>query len=166
MNISEHFTIQEFTNSETAKRNNFMEQFSPSPEIVHNLTLLAQRVAEPIRAKFGSFSPTVAYRCKRTNDAVGGAKVSQHLSGEAFDETFILDGKNISDKVFFWLLSSDVPFTKLIWEKGDDDMPRWLHVGYTEGAKKEIMYTKDGASYIPYYGSPLEKHHKSTGKIS
>lgn len=165
MNISDHFTLEEFVNSETAKKHGFIEQFNPSEEIVHNLTLLAQKVAEPIRDKFGTYSPTVAYRCERTNAAVGGAKVSQHLLGQAFDETFISDYKNISDKVFFWLIQSDVPFTKLIWEKGTYDCPRWLHIGYTEGAKKEIMYTENGHDYIYYSGSVLEKHHKSNGLI-
>jgi len=165
MNISDHFTIKEFTNSETAKREGIMEQFNPSPDIVHNLTLLAQRVAEPIRNWFGSFSPTVAYRCKRANIAVGGAKNSQHLTGQAFDETFIKDGKNVSEKVFFWLLKSNVPFTKLIWEKGDNDQPRWLHIGYEEGKPREVYYTFDGKNYPSYHGSVLEKVHKSQGKI-
>ena len=164
MNISENFTIQEFTNSETAKKNNFLEQFNPSDDVVHNLTLLAQRIAEPIRSKFGSFSPTCAYRCQRLNDAVKGAKVSQHLTGQAFDETFIKDGKNISDKVFYWLINSNVPFTKLIWEFGNNDMPNWLHIGYEEGKQKEIYYTFGKNKYIAYHGSVLEKYHKVNGK--
>jgi len=164
MNISDHFTIQEFTSSETAKRLGIMEQFNPSGDIVHNLTLLAQRVAEPIRDKFGAFSPTCAYRCKRVNDAVKGAKVSQHLTGQALDETFIKDGKNISDKVFYWLIKSNVPFTKLIWEFGNNDTPNWLHIGYEEGKPKEVYYILKKGVYVPYFGSVLEKYHKSNGK--
>lgn len=164
MNISDHFTIKEFTNSETAKKNGFYEQFNPSEDIVHNLTLLAQKVAEPIREKFGAFAPTCAYRCDRVNLAVKGARSSQHLRGQAFDETFIVDGKNISDKVFYWLIKSNVPFTKLIWEYGDNDCPRWLHIGYEEGKPKEVYYTFKSGVYTPYFGSVLEKYHKVNHK--
>ena len=160
MQLSDHFTLAEFTNSETAKKNGFIEQFNPSDKVIHNLTLLAQNVAEPIRYKFGSFSPTCAYRCERTNVAVGGAKASKHLTGQAFDETFIKGGKNISGKVFEWLLRTDGHWTKIIWEFGDNDNPNWLHIEYVEGAKKEVYYTFKKGVYVPFFGSVLEKYHK------
>jgi len=166
MNISDHFTIQEFTTSETAKRLGIMEQFNPTEDIVHNLTLLAQRVAEPIRDKFGSFSPTCAYRSKTVNESIKpkGAPNSRHITGQAFDETFIKDSKNISDKVFYWLIKSNVPWTKIIWEMGDNDLPRWLHIEYVEGEKQRVFYTFDRKNYLTYFGSVLEKYHKVNGK--
>ena len=165
MKLSQNFTLNEFTTSETAMKNGFSENYNPSNEVIENLKKLALLVAEPIRIEWGSFSPTVAYRCKRLNDKLGGAKKSQHLLGQAFDETFIHEGINICDKVFFWLIKSKVPFTKLIWEKGNKDCPNWLHIGYTEGVKKEVIYTNDGKNYINYFGSELEKYHKSKGII-
>lgn len=169
MNLSPNFTLKEFTTSETAMRNGFTENYNPPAEIVENLRKLALYIAEPIRKEWGSFSPTVAYRCKRLNDIVSKAKKSDHLEGKAFDETFLGNkGENICDKVFFWLLKSKVPFTKLIWEKGDDDKPRWLHISYDEtknSLPKEVYYTFDGKNYITYKGSVLEKYHKSIGKI-
>ena len=164
MNISENFTLKEFLQSETANKNGFLEQYSPPETVIHNVTLLSQKVAERIRAKFGPFTPTCAYRCDRTNAKVGGAKYSKHKTGQAFDETFILNGKNISDKVFYWLLKSDVEWTKIIWEYGDNDNPNWLHIEYVEGAKKEVYYIFKKGVYVPYLGSVLEKYHKSSGK--
>ena len=70
-----------------------------------------------------------------------------------------------SEFIIRCLHRNKIPFTKLIWEKGDEVQPRWLHIGYTEGAKQEIMYTFNGKDYIPYFGSVMEKHHKSLGKL-
>lgn len=53
MNLSFHFSLKEFTNSETATRNGYLEQWNPSTEIINNLTDLAVNVAEPIRKEFG-----------------------------------------------------------------------------------------------------------------
>jgi hypothetical protein len=170
MQISKYFSLKEFTSSETAMKKGYTENFNPPTEIIENLKKLAEKVADPIRVEWGAFSPTVGYRCPRLNfdKDIKGAKNSQHLLGQAFDETFIHDGKNISEQVFFWLVNNrnKIPFTKLIWEKGNEVQPRWLHIGYTEGAKQEIMYTFDGKGYVNYFGSILEKHHKSLGKIS
>ncbi len=164
LTLSPNFSLKEFTRSETAMKKGFTENYTPSKEVIENLRKLALNVAEPIRKEWGSFSPTVAYRCKRLNDALGGAKQSQHLLGQAFDETFIHDGINVCDKVFFWLIKSNVPFTKLIWEKGNENCPNWLHIGYTECAKKEVLYTFDGKVYVNYFGSVLERHHKELKK--
>lgn len=132
MNLTFNFTLKEFINSETATKNGYSEQWNPGAEIINNLTALAENVAEPIRKKFGSFSPTVAYRCTRTNKAVGGASNSEHLFGKAFDETFVKDGKNISREVFDWIIAGGLlKWSKLILEFPDKNgVPRWLHIGY------------------------------------
>lgn len=142
MNLTFNFTLKEFINSETATKNGYSEQWNPSTEIINNLTDLAANVAEPIRKRFGSFSPTVAYRCARTNKAVGGASNSEHLYGKAFDETFIKDGKNISGEVFDWIVSGGLPkWSKLILEFPDKNgVPRWLHIGYDKNnLSKQVL---------------------------
>jgi hypothetical protein len=165
MKLTTNFSLSEFTASETAMKNGFAEQYQPTKEIVDNLRKLAQHLAEPIRAKFGSFSPTVAYRCERLNNAVKGAKKSEHLQGKAFDETFIKDGVNISGEVFKWLLKSGLQWSKLIWEFGDENNPRWLHIGYDEtNLNNEVLIAKKNTFgktiYINYKGSDLETKHK------
>jgi len=142
MNLTFNFTLKEFINSETATKNGYSEQWNPSQEIINNLTDLAANVAEPIRKRFGSFSPTVAYRCARTNKAVGGASNSEHLYGKAFDETFVKDGKNISGEVFDWIVAGGLPkWSKLILEFPDKNgVPRWLHIGYDKkNLSKQIL---------------------------
>jgi len=142
MNLTFNFTLKEFINSETATKNGYSEQWNPSAEIINNLTDLAANVAEPIRKRFGSFSPTVAYRCERTNKAVGGASNSEHLYGKAFDETFIRDGINISGEVFDWIVAGGLPkWSKLILEFPDKNgVPRWLDIGYDKkNLSKQIL---------------------------
>ena len=165
MKLSTNFSLSEFTSSETAMKNGFAEQYNPPLEVVNNLKKLAENLAEPIRAKFGSFSPTVAYRCKRTNDKVGGAAKSEHLRGQAFDETFIKDKVNISGQVFLWLINSGLKWSKLIWEFGDENNPRWLHIGYDiTNLNNEVLIAKKNTFgktiYINYKGSNLETKHK------
>lgn len=142
MKISDNFTLSELTNSETAKRNNILEQFSPPVEIIENLKYGAVNILEAIRKQFGGFSPTCGYRCSKLNNSLPNAsKTSMHLTGEAIDETFIVDGKNISNKVFWWLVANKktIPFTELIWEKGTDDNPQWLHIGWRKQKNQEIF---------------------------
>ena len=85
-----------------------------------------------------------------------------HQTGEAFDETFIIDGKNQSSKVFLWLLKhkDTIPFTELIWEKGDLNEPNWIHVGWRKiGYQKVLVF--NGKTYENYYGSKLQKKHEN-----
>ena len=163
MKLSQNFTLDEFTNSYTAKRENYFEQYKPDAHIIENLSYGAEKIAEPIRTIFGSFSPTVAYRCERLNTKVKGSKSSMHNTGEAFDETFMFNGLNISNKVFFWLLKSNLPFTELIWEKGDANNPQWLHIGWRPQAKQEVLIF-DGKKYFNYFGSKMEKLHNEVNR--
>lgn len=148
MNLSEHFTLQELTASQTAMVNGYTEQYTPSHEVIANLKLLAVNILEPLRSKFGSFSPTVAYRCERVNKKVDGASNSEHLRGCAIDETFIKDGKNICNVVADWLIKeSGLKWSKLILEMPFDDNGKinymWLHIGYdTDNLRNSILVAK------------------------
>lgn len=148
MNLSQNFTLQELTASQTAMVNGYTEQYTPSQEVIANLKLLAVNVLEPLRSKFGSFSPTVAYRCQRVNKKVGGALNSEHLKGCAIDETFIKDGKNICNEVANWIIKeSGLKWSKLIlempFESGGKINYRWLHIGYdTDNLHNEILIAK------------------------
>jgi hypothetical protein len=167
MKLSQNFTLAEFTHSETAKKNinKFPCQFNPPKNIINNLIFGAENIAEKIRAEFVGFAPTVAYRSPKFNASLkNSSQTSMHVTGEAFDETFIKDGVNISAKVFFWLLKSNLPFTELIWERGDSKNPNWLHIGWRKQANKEILVF-NGKSYYNYYGSAMHKEHIKLGLV-
>ncbi len=166
MNLSDNFTLSEFTNSETAKKEGYMEQFNPSEKIIENLKFGANKIAEPIREFIGGFSPTVAYRCKRLNDKIGGSNTSMHSTGEAFDETFIVKGKNVSASVFFFLVKNRklIPFTELIWEKGNSENPNWLHICWKKQMVQEILVF-NGKKYEDYFKTKMYEEHKKLGLI-
>lgn len=165
MNLSENFTLSEFVRSETAMVNGYHEQYLPNEDVKKNLISLCLNVAEPIRTRFGSFSPTCAYRCQRTNKKVGGASNSEHLFGNAFDETFIRDGKNISREVFDWIISGGLKkWSKLILEFPDKQgVPRWLHIGNDiNNLKNEVLVAEKNAFgktfYTNFTNSKYQKH--------
>ena len=84
MNLSPHFTLEELTRSVTA-RNRSIDN-TPSKSELANLRLLAETVLEPLREAFGRpITVSSGFRCPELNKAVGGARTSQHLLGQAAD---------------------------------------------------------------------------------
>jgi hypothetical protein len=160
--ISPNFELSEFLKSETAMRKGIKEQYIPPKEVVDNLMLLAQNIAEPIRAKFGSFSPTQGYRCPRLNKLISKSTKSEHLFGKAFDETFIdASGANISRQVFNWILAGGLKkWSKLILEYPDKNgVPRWLHIGYDKDNlnNQVLVVDKENPNGINYFTSKYSK---------
>jgi zinc D-Ala-D-Ala carboxypeptidase len=84
MNLSEHFSLEEFVVSNTAVRAGVDN--TPSPQIVENLKILAKGL-EDVRHVLGDkpIRITSGYRCARLNALVGGSKTSDHMLGLAAD---------------------------------------------------------------------------------
>lgn len=79
------FNIQELTDSATAKRLGIWN-WPYSDEIFENLNALVDNILDPCRRELGG--PIIVnsgYRSYQLNVAVGGAKGSQHMKGEACD---------------------------------------------------------------------------------
>lgn len=84
MQISEHFTMNEFCASDTAKRLRIVNL--PDKEAVESLVYLVRNLLEPLRLAYGKpLYVNSGYRCPPLNKAVGGVPSSQHLKGEAAD---------------------------------------------------------------------------------
>ncbi len=85
MQLTEHFTLEEFTTSSTAKARGIDNSVS-SKRVVDNLRNLCEQVLEPLRS-YANQPITISsgYRCKALNKVVGGARNSQHMTGEAAD---------------------------------------------------------------------------------
>jgi len=127
MQISENFTLLELTHSNTAIKNKIDN--NPHPIIIENLKYLAEKILEPIRLKFGSFTPTSAYRCPKLNKLVGGAKTSMHLYGYAADISF---GK-VKNKELFEYIKNNLDFTELINEYNF----QWIHISIVKNRENE-----------------------------
>jgi zinc D-Ala-D-Ala carboxypeptidase len=135
MNITEHFSMKELTNSQTAIKNG-IPNIPKDPQVVANLTLLCEKVLEPLRE--GMKCPiriSSGYRSPELNKLIGGAKASQHNIGEAVD--IDLDEKNAE---LFSYIVNNLDFDQIIWEFGDNKNPNWVHVSYkAAGNRKQLL---------------------------
>ena len=125
--ISEHISYKEGVYSITATR--LGVENIPNDEQLNSMELLAEKVFEPLREWVGGpIKVNSFFRGLKLNTAIGGARSSQHMKGQAIDidDTF---GLATNAEMYHWI-KENLDFDQLIWEFGDDDNPNWLHVSY------------------------------------
>ena len=129
MRLTAHFTLAEFTRSESAKRHGVSNE--PTAEHLQNIKILCQTVLEPIRLKFGPINISSGYRSKLLNHYIGGSLRSQHCEGKAAD----LDMDNmggVTNKQIFEYIKNELEFDQLINEFNYG----WIHVSYNAGQNR------------------------------
>lgn len=77
--LSKHFTLAELCRTGTGLPND------PNPSELEALRYLVAHVLQPLRDRCGRLRVSSGYRSPPVNAAVGGAKGSQHVRGEAAD---------------------------------------------------------------------------------
>ena len=122
-NLSEHFTLKEMTQSETATKLNIDN--TPKPWQIDNMRTLCNLVLEPLREQFGPITVTSGFRSARLNKAVGGSLTSQHTKGEAAD---LRIGSPERGQAMFEWIRKNIVFDQLIMERSRHDGAQWLHV--------------------------------------
>lgn len=132
MKLSAHFTLEELIRTNTGLLN------VPNEMEIINLRCLVTNVLEPLRVLYGKpIAVTSGFRSKAVNKRVKGATTSHHLLGQAADL------KCDNNALLFRLIRDTFDFTQLIWEKGNDKQPDWVHVSWQYGnLKKEIIKIK------------------------
>ena len=128
-----HFTIEEMTESSTAKAKDIDN--TPSQEILAKLQKLIEAILDPLREWYGKpIRVNSGYRCEALNKAVGSkANNSQYLYGEAAD---ITAGSKEENKKLFEYIKDNLPFDQLINESDFS----WIHVSYREGRlRKQVL---------------------------
>lgn len=121
---------------------------TPTPEARANLTALVDAVLDPLRERYGyPVHVSSGYRCPRLNKAVGGSETSQHEEGEAAD-IYVVKAREMA--MLFAMIYYLLPYDQLIWERGNDEAPAWIHVSYREGANRRQCLRYDGKHYYPY----------------
>ena len=129
--LSIHFTLEEFTLSQTAIRKGIKND--PPPDVVENLRRLA-RVMENVRTLLGS--PVLissGYRSPELNEAVGGSKKSAHCRGLAAD--FTCPGYGSPRDVALAIVRSELIYDQVILEFG-----KWVHLGLSlEAPRAEAL---------------------------
>lgn len=139
--LTANFTLAELTRT----RHDFDN--TPSPQVVQNLQLLAEKVLQPLRDAVGPVIVTSGYRSKLVNEAVNGARNSDHLYGYAADLQSP-DGNH--RKLYDWL-KANAMFTQLIYEFGNDTQPQWVHVSYNpKDLKREILRARNVGKRVTY----------------
>ena len=153
MNLTEHFTLEEFTYSDTAKRLGINNE--PPMVMIGTLKHTCQYLLEPLRAllnikyvgriinkktvKSVILKITSGYRCEKLNSKVGGKENSQHKTGEASDIEVIFIFTDGSKQVLNYMaLFADIKqfvtdsllsVDQCIQEKSGNSV--WVHISYS-----------------------------------
>ena len=132
MRLSTNFTLEEFTRSQTAIRQNIDN--TPTEEHSENLKLLCEMVLQPVRDHFGPIAINSGYRGVVLNKTIGGSFKSQHCQGQAADiECPGTGNRHVAD----WI-SDNCTFDQLILEFHTPGIPDsgWVHVSFNRGSNR------------------------------
>lgn len=137
MYVTENFTLEELYKSNTAEK--LKLDNTPNEEVKKSLMLLALKVLQPLREAFGKpITVTSGYRSPLLNQAVKGAKTSQHLKGEAADLK-CSDNKKLFETAKKLIEEKKIEVGQLIDEYGYS----WVHISLPNVKhKNEILHIK------------------------
>ena len=145
MKLSEHFSLIEFTRSQTASRHGINN--TPNEEQLENLKTLAKGL-EDVRTKLDNNPINISsgFRCEDLNDRLGSKRTSRHILGLAAD--FTCDRYDSVGRVFEVLADSSIEFDQLILEYDS-----WIHISFPKkGEQPErqvLIINKEG---VHFYG--------------
>ena len=146
MKLTENFSLNELTKSQTAERKGIDN--TPSAEHQENLKRLCESILQRIRDHFGEVvSVSSGYRSPELCVAIGSSTKSQHARGEAADfEIFGVSNKELAD----WI-NKNLTYDQLILEywKESDPNSGWIHCSFTlNGNRKQYLraYKENGST--------------------
>jgi hypothetical protein len=151
MKLSDNFTLQELTYSDTAIRKGLNNE--PNEEQIENLKLVCENILEQVRAHFNA--PVVVssgYRSVAVCEAVGSSSKSQHTKGQAADfEIFGIPNKDVAD----WIVNN-IDYDQCILEFWNENEPNsgWVHCSFNNaGNRKQYLKASKENGKIVY--SPM-----------
>lgn len=119
--LSEHFTLHEFTHSDTADK--MAIDNTPNGVVLSNVQRLCVECLEPLRIALGRpIAILSGYRSMELNEAVKGSEDSQHILGMAAD---IVVPKMSATDLFDFIRASSIPYDQLI-----NEFDKWVHISY------------------------------------
>tara|TARA_R100001224_G_scaffold95784_1_gene65462 strand:- start:556 stop:1023 length:468 start_codon:yes stop_codon:yes gene_type:complete len=134
MILSKNFTLQEFTKSVSAIRNDIDN--SPNAEHIRNIQLLVKYVLQPLREGLNKpIRITSGYRSEALNKAIKGSKKSQHCKGQAADLQFKVNGVMSNKMIWDKIIELDLPFDQMINEFDYS----WIHISYNHEYNRKAM---------------------------
>ena len=131
MMLSTHFSLAELTKSSTASRLNIDN--TPDDAQIEALNIL-----EPIRERYGAFTPNSGFRCQELNTAIGSSPNSQHIKGQAVDLELVgVDNYNLA----CWC-QDNLKFDQLILEcYTGSPTSGWVHISFVEKDRRDQVLT-------------------------
>ena len=153
MKLTNNFTLEELTKSETALRQNIDN--TPTDDVIANLRILAEKVLQPVREHYGrGVKVNSGYRSMAVNAAVGGvqgAKPSDHTRGMAAD----IEIPGLPNAELAQWIQDNLEYTQVILEFYTPGIPDsgWVHVSYDPSNLKKQSLTavkREGKTvYLP-----------------
>jgi zinc D-Ala-D-Ala carboxypeptidase len=127
MNLSPHFSLHEFTSSETAAR--LGRKIEPTPYELANLTKLCVSLLEPIRVKLARpIVITSGLRPLWLNEAIGGSRTSAHMRGMAADIKVV----GMSPATFCKWVKENYQEQGWVFDQCILEFEQWTHIGISE----------------------------------
>lgn len=146
---AKNFVWREMFRSEYAVRHGLDNQ-TGDPVILDNIRVLAEAVLQKVRNHFGiAYSPNSVYRSPAVNAGIGGARMSQHMRGEAAD----IEVPTVSNFDLAKWIEANLPgtFDQLILEMYTPGQPNsgWVHCSVSPGRRpRGQILTYDGRAYL------------------
>ena len=136
MNLSTHFTVEEFTHSQTASR------LGIDNDLPVGLYPTAKRTAvglEAVRELLNSNAILISsgYRSPDLNKAVKGSNVSQHCIAEAVDFTCPTYG-NVT-QIVTAIVKSNIKYDQVIQEFSSKPGAGWVHISFNDNPRKMAL---------------------------
>ena len=148
MQLSEHFSLEEGTYSETAVRMHINNQ--PSEQQLQNMKIAANHM-EMVRSATGPLRVNSWLRLPAVNEAVGGSKISSHMDGWAIDCS---SSKHTPYELCQLVKGAGIKFDQMIHEYG-----RWMHISFApEMRQQELTIFKPEGKYKPGILTEAEYH--------
>lgn len=146
--LSEHFSLDEATYSETAVRLGINNQ--PNEQQLENMKKAAAGL-EQLRAVSGPLRINSWLRLPDVNVAVGGSKVSSHMDGWAID---VSSTKMTPIELCHKVEELGIKFDQMIHEFG-----RWMHISFApEMRQQKLTIFKPEGKYKPGILTEAEYH--------
>lgn len=146
MRLSANFNLHEFTRS--AKAAELGIDNTPAPEHIEAMRLLCVHILQPLREHLGKpIAITSGYRSPALNEAVGGAKGSQHSLGQAAD---IKVGGIPAEELARIIHGLGLPVDQCIWYAPDNGGQ--VHVSYRAVGRGQYLHSPRKGVYVPWPG--------------
>ena len=135
MQLSEHFSLDEATYSETAIRLHIDNQ--PNEQQLENMKVAAKHLEE-VRNATGALRVNSWLRLPDVNVAVGGSKVSSHMDGWAIDCS---SNGHTPYELCQLVKKAGIKFDQMIHEYG-----RWMHISFAPEMRQQelTIYKPEG----------------------